>query len=357
MALGIKNMPFGITVEAGAKKVSEMEMSVGAGYAQTLFDFAVARGANAQTLAHQSGYDPDCAIDPEARITFSTYKNLMRTAKLLSGDPALPLYFGAESHFRDMSIVGLITHAAPTMGEAFKQMNRFARLAIEVEGHSFQSRFCIVLRDGETWLQDDRLNPNDFSELTESTFARFICETARYFGDVPFAKHIQVTHAKPAHAEEYLKILSVPVAFDSPYNAISIDPSWLEIKLTTPNAYAFGIFNERATLLLHEISRQSTLRAKVEAALIPRLHTGVLDIQATAQNLGLSRASLYRRLAEEGTTYAQIVDELRHKFALDYLSARKVSVSECAYLVGFSDPGSFSRAFKRWTGRSPNEIK
>jgi AraC-like DNA-binding protein len=346
MALGIKD-----------SQVANMEMSVGAGYAQSLFDFSVAKGADAQDLASLSGYDPDLVTTPEARVAFSTFKQLMRTAKKLICDPAIALKFGAESLFQDISIVGLIAYSAPTMGEGFEQMNRFARLAVEVEGHQFQNRFSIVRRDGEVWLQDNRLNPNDFPELTESTFARFVATTTRHFGAVPFAKYIHVTHAAPDHLAEYATFLPVPITFGSTHNAICIHESWLDIKLNTSNLYAFGIFSERAEALLADLQRQSTMQAKVEANLMPLLHTGSLSIEKIAQSLGLSRASLYRRLADEGVTFAQIVDDLRHRLALHYLEANKVSVNECAYLVGFSDPASFSRAFKRWTGKSPSAAR
>jgi AraC-like DNA-binding protein len=73
--------------------------------------------------------------------------------------------------------------------------------------------------------------------------------------------------------------------------------------------------------------------------------------------MGVSRKTLLRRLKAEGVTFAKVLDALRHKMALDYLSARKVSVNETAYLVGFSDSTAFSRAFKRWTGKSPREVR
>lgn len=71
---------------------------------------------------------------------------------------------------------------------------------------------------------------------------------------------------------------------------------------------------------------------------------------------GLSRQTLFRKLKAEGVTFEKVLDELRHRLALYYLSGQKVSVNETAYLVGFSDPAAFSRAFKRWTGCSPRMI-
>lgn len=90
---------------------------------------------------------------------------------------------------------------------------------------------------------------------------------------------------------------------------------------------------------------------------MPTLHTGIAGIDLIAARMGMSRPTLYRRLKAEGTTFEQVLDELRHRLALHYLSGGKVSVNEAAYLVGFSEPAAFSRAFKRWTGHSPRALR
>ena len=76
-------------------------------------------------------------------------------------------------------------------------------------------------------------------------------------------------------------------------------------------------------------------------------------METIAGELGLSRQTLFRRLKAEGTTFERVLDDLRHRLALHYLDGGKMSVNQTAYLVGFSDPAAFSRAFKRWTGSSP----
>jgi AraC-like DNA-binding protein len=118
-------------------------------------------------------------------------------------------------------------------------------------------------------------------------------------------------------------------------------------------SYAFGVLTRHGDALLESLERSATLRSQVERLLMPMLHTGPVRIDAVAARLNVSRQTLYRRLKAEGVTFAQVLDELRQRMALDYLTARKVSVTETAYLVGFSEPAAFSRAFKRWTGRRP----
>ena len=67
----------------------------------------------------------------------------------------------------------------------------------------------------------------------------------------------------------------------------------------------------------------------------------------------MSRATLFRRLRAEGTSFERVLDEVRRRLALAYVVEKKLRVNEAAYLLGFSDPAAFSRAFKRWTGKSP----
>ncbi len=333
------------------------ETTVSAGYARSILDFAVSRGAARDALLEASGIESARLEDPDNRVPFEKMKTLVRAAARACDDPAFFLHFGARSLFVEMSIVGLICHAAETMAEAFVQMNRYAKLVVEVDGHESGERFALVPDPNGVWIVDRRRNPNDFPELTDSTFARFICEVARYFGDFPFAKLVHVTHAAPAYRDEYEKVYKVPVIFESDRNALLIDPTWLSLKTHKPNRYVFGIFSDHARALLTSLENSKSIRGKVEAALIPMLHTGELGMDHVARAMGVSRTSLYRKLKAEGVGFDELLDDLRRRMALHYLNGEKVSVNETAYLVGFSEPSAFSRAFKRWTGTSPGQFK
>jgi AraC-like DNA-binding protein len=206
--------------------------------------------------------------------------------------------------------------------------------------------------NGQLWLIDTRENPNDFPELTESSFARIVSKS-RQFGERQFEKVVHVTHAAPADRSEYDRIFSMPVVFESDKNALLMtDDSWLTMKNPLPSRYVFGVLSERADALLKSLENSKTTRDRVESLLMPILHTGDASMGSIASKMTLSRQTLFRKLKAEGVTFEKVLDELRHKVALNYLSGKKVSVNETAYLVGFSEPAAFGRAFKRWTGSS-----
>ena len=330
------------------------ELTVAAGLARGLIDVAVARGANAQELARRAGIDLAYLEDQDNRIAFKTYVALMRTAEEMCNDPALGLHFGEMNDLAQVSVVGLLGDASETVLEAMAQMNRYGRLVIEFDGGP--ERFRLANERGGLWVVDNRENPNDFIELTESTFARSVVG-ARRIGVMPRVKQVHVTHPEPAYRAEYDRIFQVPITFNSDWNAMQIDESVLSTRLRLQPRYVFGILAERADALLKELEGSKTMRGRVESLLMPVLHTGDVSMDTIAAKLGQSRQTLFRKLKAEGTSFEKLLDELRRNLSLDYLSAKKVSVNETAYLVGFSDPAAFSRAFKRWTGTSPRKMR
>lgn len=328
-------------------------LTVAAGLAWGLMDLAVSRGASQQALSAQSGIDPGTLLDQDFRVPFSQYMALMKAGQTLCGDPALALHYGETNDLSQISIVGLLGSASETLSDAMVQLNRYGRLVVEFDGPG--DRFQTVSDHG-LWVVDTRQNPSEFPELTESTFARLVCG-ARRFGVQNLALEVQVTHAAPAYRAEYDRIFQAPVVFESRWNAMRINAAAATHPIALQPRYVFGILSERADALLKDLESARSVRGHVERLLMPILHTGDVKMETIAARMGLTRQTLLRKLKAEGLTFARVLDELRRRLALDYLNAKKVSVNEAAYLVGFSEPAAFSRAFKRWTGVSPRAAR
>lgn len=350
MTGGITRLTVGIMDEA-----EFAGLTASAGLAASLLAFAETKGAKRPALLAASGIDAGLFRNPDARVPLARYVALMRAAKAETGDMTLGLHFGAVDDMAEFSVVGLVSNAAVTMSEAIDQLNRYGQLVIEVSLDG-PGRFRLEQRADGTWAIDARRNPDAFPELTESTFARMTAGALRKFGRSP-ARIVRVTHPAPEHAAAYAEVFGAPVEFGAARNEMLIEPDWLTMPVGLAPRYAFGILARHADALVAELEASHSLAGRVEAALMPVLHKGAPGIAAVARQLGMSRATLYRRLRAEGTSFERLLDDLRRRLALDYLSAGKVSVSEAAYLSGFSDPAAFSRAVKRWTGRSPGALR
>jgi len=331
-----------------------MAESVSAGFARGLVDLAAARGADRKGMLAQAGITSRDLDDVDNRIPFARYKALMQAAKRLSGDMGLALHYGAVD-ISQVSIVGLIGQASETMVEAFVQLNRYVRLVVDVETEH-QDRFRLERDHDALWIVDTRRRPNAFPELGESAFSQLVSPMRRQ-GVGGALKAVHFTHDEPPYRAEYDETFAAPVLFGQPRNALKVEPILLTMKIGLLPRYVFGVLAARADALLLALDDPSSTRGQVERLLMPILHKGEVSMQAVAKALGVSRPTLFRRLKAEGVTFAEVLDQLRRNLAMSYLGGRKVSIKEIAYLVGFSDPATFSRAFRRWTGASPTAMK
>jgi len=329
--------------------------TVAAGTVRAWVDLAAARGVRRSALLERSQLDLHALEDQDQRVPLVKLVSLIRAAKELSNDPALALHFGETIDCADYSVASMLSYACETVADALAQRNRYGRLMADVEC-DHPDRYLLERNqrnDGTVWLIDTRKNPNEIPELTEAFFAR-VAWASHQQGQTPFLRAAHFTHAEPAYRAEYDRIFRVPLVFESNKNALLMDAAWLQQRIALAPGYVFGILSAHAEALLASLDGSKTFRGRVESLLMPILHTGDASIETIAGKLGLSRQTLFRRLRAEGVTFERVLDELRHTLALHYLRGKKVSVNETAYLVGFSDPAAFSRAFKRWTGSRPH---
>ena len=337
--------------------------TVCAGYPKALLDFAVSRGADRLTLIARSHIHPDELLNQDNRIPVANYLAMLKAGIELCNEPALSLLFGEAVRLPDISIVGLMGQLAENSEDGRRQISRYGRLALDEEDGDASDPMEIVREGRDVWVRSTSRIYAENPLLTESAFARTVCSVRASLASMPefarrpFPKAIRFTHKEPSYRAECDRIFGVTLFFESAMNAILIDEAFMQMKLPRPNPYLSELLRAHAEGLLENLERSKSIRGRVESLLIPLLHTGEANMDMIAGKLALSRQTLFRKLRAEGVTFEKVLDELRHKLALHYLNGEKGSVHETAYLVGFSDPAAFSRAFKRWTGSSPRTTR
>lgn len=336
--------------------------TIAAGYPRGLVDFVVTQGADRVELLRQSGICEETLAHQDNRVPVKDYVRLFDVASDHTGMPAVSLEYGKAVRMQEISIVGLICEACESVLDVPKQLNRYA--ALVVDDNRFEPATILrgVTRGSQTWIEGPSTLFSDYPVIAECELARLVWNTRAMFVDVPefkkirFPRTVHLMRSAPKYKADFERIFEAPVVFDSTWNALQIDPEFLSLKQPPVNRYVFGVLSERADSLLNELRLSKTVRGRVETVLMEILHTGEASMDVVAARLGQSRQTLYRKLKEEGVTYEQVLDGLRQKLAVHFLSGKQVSVNQTAYLLGFSDPASFSRAFKRWTGESPRAV-
>ncbi|PRY19587.1 AraC family transcriptional regulator [Aliiruegeria haliotis] len=316
-------------------------------------DFAVNRGVSEASLLHASGISNAELRDPDGRIPADAYLALIDAAVAATGDTGLAMRHAAETSIDRVSIVGLIVEAAGPLDAAIRHLNRYTRIIADLPVAGGADRFELRQEGAALWLIDHFPGADVAPVGIEETFANLIVGFRKAAPGREFALEVQVSFPPPAHRALFEEIFRAPVQFEAGRNAIHLNPGWLEENTLVPQPYTFGLFTRHADILLAELECAETTRARLEAQILSELHKGSLSMDNVARDLGMSRQTLYRRLKDENATFAEVHDDLRQKMARDYLTAKRISVNEAAYLLGFSEASSFVRAFKRWTGLSP----
>ncbi len=322
-----------------------------AGMARGLLEFAVERGADRAALISAAGVDPAALEKEDERVPFSQYAALYAAAEALCRDSALALHFGESIAAMELLLVCHVGSARETMGGALAAINRYGRLSVDVDTIDGGDPFQIESSEAGCWLVDASLYPGNVPQLTETSFTRLIAGT-RQLTQRDFVRAVEFVRDAPAHRAEYERVFRAPISFGQRRNAMLLDPDWLALPLGVTSRYAGSIFEAHANGLLEQLEPARRCRRAVEDVVRDRLSTGTVTMEHVARTLGISRQALYRQLKGEGTTFEAILHRVRRDVARRLLR-EGTSITETAQRLGFSDRSAFSRAFKRWTGRSP----
>lgn len=329
-------------------------VTVAAGHVLGLIQYAETHGAERAALLAHAAIDASLLHDHFKRVPLLKYVALLRECERVCGDPTLALHFATSTNCADLSIVSLICAACVDVAEAVTMLDRYGRIALDVGGIDGEAHYKLEHSAAGTWLIDNRQHFGQGSSLTEITLVRMATNVRRMF-DPSFVRAVHFAHAASEHHAEYQRVLGVPVHFEKAHSGILFDPAWLTQPIARAPRYSMAVLTAHADTLLAQLEQARTVRGRVEAALMPLLLRGEASLDVVAAMVAMSRPTLYRALKAEGTTYARVLDELRFQLAKNFLDESGSTVSSVSHRVDFSDPASFTRAYRRWTGRSPRE--
>jgi AraC-like DNA-binding protein len=164
--------------------------------------------------------------------------------------------------------------------------------------------------------------------------------------------HVRLARAQPACFGRLQDFFGCPIDFGGPENSLVFRASDLDAQLPTANPVLLRVNEQVLTDYLARLER-SEVTVQVQAKLIQLLPSGEVEESSIARMLNLSLRSMQRKLKARGVSFRKLLDDTRRQLAEQYLKDSTLSVSEIAYLLGFAEVSSFSRAFKRWTGHAP----
>jgi len=310
------------------------------------------RGIDALEVIEELGINATDVTDPDSRILVSDLLSLWKTAVEITDDEALGLYVAEQVQPQMLHGLGFAWLASDTIYDALKRTVRFSKFMATFADIELKEEGDYVHLYLSRTVELDQVVPaaRDFVvamlvRMCRLTLGQFISPVA-----------VEMERKTPVNPDQWDYALSCRVAFDCETTRITWSLADISEPLDTRNPALAQVNDEQTESYLNSYLIQSASREVVQK-IVEKLPDGPPNQQQIADAMHVSNRTLQRKLKDEGTSFKDLLQDTRLQLACRYLKNPSRSVLETAYLLGFSEPSTFSRAFKRWTGTAPAEYR
>ncbi|MBH8551208.1 AraC family transcriptional regulator [Nostocaceae cyanobacterium CENA357] len=318
-----------------------------------IVQYAATYGVDAKSLCKAAGIEPALMEMPDQQITGAPLRDLWREAVKLTGDENFGLHLGEAFNVAAIGIVGYVLLNCNTFNQVLEKLSRYTHLfsqGVYINFSVFEGQVlcdCEIVDHLKNYLLEEPRHP------IESTFAALITATKMLTGQQLYPHAIWFQHSQPNNISEHERIFRTGIRFKASTNRMILDVDCLNWPVLSANPSLLSLFEQHATAMLNELSQEDTHSKLVVQAISHHLKGEVPSLKTIAHSLAISVRNLQRELQTEGTSYQQLLDATRKELALRHLKTTDTPIHDVAFLLGFSEPSAFHRAFKRWTGKTP----
>ncbi|MEI5996017.1 AraC family transcriptional regulator [Paraburkholderia bengalensis] len=318
-----------------------------------------------ETLAEQ-GIAPEDALrgsglgaeeihNPDRLTSVRQYLSVCRNAVRLSRDPATPFKVGSKMHLSAYGMYGYALMCSVTIRDFFNLGVKYHKLATPTLTIQWREQ-----PDAAVWVFPDAFITGPSRELKEflieQQFAQHVIHLKDVAGRDTAAIKACFAYPAPPHATIYEEHLGCRCFFDQNECELYYPASILDQRPQLAHRLTSTLLQETCDRLIGETKTSSGTAGEVYQLLM--CTPGHFpSMEEAADVLSMTPRTLRRHLESEGTTFAQISDDVRCSLATEYLRTTKLSTDDIASLVGFSETSNFRRAFKRWTGKAPSDFR
>ena len=300
-----------------------------------------------------AGVDMPDVDNPVDRVPTTRMQTLWRLAVEATGDPCLGLV--AVRHFQPAALRGLgfAWLASDTLYAALERLVRYSRFintATDFRLEKHKDSVDLVIRISRVEWPDFVFASAD---LGMAAFLRMCQITA---GHAIMPLRVSLQRPEPPCAGEFTEIFGPDIRYGAPDNRLGFDRALVEAPLSMANP-ELARLNDQTVIDYLARCDGETISMQVRSKIIELLPDGRPGQEAIADSLHLSLRSLQRKLQNEGTSFTALLNETQQQLAIQYIRESQRSIGEITYLLGYSEPGSFTRAFRRWTGKSPLQFR
>lgn len=319
---------------------------------RALLEACARLGHDTDALLGAAGLSRAEVLDPDARLPVAGADALWRAAWARSGDPCLALHAAEALPFGAYKVLDYAMAASPTIGEGLRRVAAYFRLV------DTRAELQVEERDAGLVLRMVSAGGALRPSAQEYTLAAVVLRSRRAAGQAWIPDAVSFAFPRPDDAGEHARIFGVTPRFGAEHPEVAVSRATWEAPSLGAEPALLSILDEHARALLDRLPPgEEDLVARTRAAIAAELRGGDPSIGRVARKLAMSDRTLQRRLGDAGVSYAALLDEVRRQWAEAYLRRPEIGLCEVAWLLGFAEQSSFTRAFRRWTGTSPGRFR
>ena len=286
-----------------------------------------------------------------ARVNDQDFRTLVANAMQLTDDPALGLKLGLRLHLSAHAVLGQAFMTCRDLGQVMELLLKYyhllaSNLQLEYAEDSDMCVLSIITTPGDMEIEFGY----------ELVYGAFINTLRGMLNEPALSVRMELPYPAPAHAHLYREVLGEDVHFDYLNGRILFPQKWLAIPLPSSNPALRHLYEKECARLLADLEGEDSV-AEQTLRLLRKLEGPYPQMPQVANMLNFSPRTYRRRLDEERQSFQQLLDQVRTEHATRYLQNTRLPLSTIAYMVGFSDASNFRRAYTKWTGRLPKDVR
>jgi AraC-like DNA-binding protein len=333
-------------------KTSPEPITVSVTLLSQMFLYLTALKVDIDAFLSSLGVDPDTVKSPDSRISLETYLLIQDEAAEYVNDPYFGLHMGEFAEAGSWSILGYMMMNCKTLGEAFEKSGRYSRII----GNLIEARAELHFNKVKIIFFVPPYAPPMSRHCFETVFSSSVRMMRMFTGVQINPLEVTFIYPEPESTAEYERIFCCPVRFGQKRNSFTIDMGVVNIPIRMANPALLEHFERYAQDFLAQMERKDETSQTVTRIILARLDDENLSIDKVAREMAVSVRTLQNRLEGEGVVFSDLLKDIRQRLAKKYLH-ENYSVEQITYLLGFSEPSVFRRAFKKWSGVTPREYR
>ena len=318
-----------------------------------LLETIAAKGANPAPILGEIGLSHSALSKPEGYIAVAKFAQLLEQAAAATRDDFFGLHFGEGFNPKNIGPVIYVALNSPTIVAAIENLERYLKI------HNEAAKWFIRNDGARAYVGYELadLGIETARQYHEATMATALNALRIMAGSQWTPQEVHFIHESPDKVQEHTRIFAAPVRFGCPHNAFVIEREFLERQVPAADPRLYEILQRYLNSILSELPREDEFLTSIRKTFAETMRDGNAGLGRVAKQLAASPRTLQRRLKEHGLDFKQLADDTRRRFASNYLKDRKHTLTEVAFLLGYSDVSAFNRAFKRWTGTTPLQYR